>query len=220
VRQHNHRGSAWIVIDGVVYDVTAYLRHHPGSEALLLIYAGRDASKAFNFAHSSQQSVRSLLQNMRIGLVPIAGAREVPADAALRTLNSINLLGRLTSCDAIVSGDDLSLRPWRAHIVATSWLGHIKEGIIPLLHASLDRNGASKATETLPLALSNVEATLNHILRLAGARRYNDARRTLQAFTTPFVAWLQQTAAAPFDGTSDVNAMIKHMVEFRAPVGN
>lgn len=216
VRQHNHRDSAWIVIDGIIYDVTAYLRHHPGSEALLLIYAGRDASKAFNFAHSSQPSVQALLENMRIGRVPAAETHaESSAVAALRTLNSVRLLDELATREAIVENDDLAFRAWRARIVTTSWLGHIKDGILPLLRASLSSYHPGVAPETSAVALSNAETILNCVLRLARSDRFEDARQTLQAFTSPLRAWLLDAATKnTFEATSD--AILKHLIEFRA----
>jgi hypothetical protein len=218
VRQHNHRDSAWIVVDGIVYDVTAYLRHHPGSDALLLIYAGRDATKAFHFAHSSQPGVQALLAEMRIGRVPAAepDAAEPRVDAALRTLNSMMLLERLASCEAIVRDDDLSFRPWRARIVTASWLGHIKEGVLPLIRASLVSEPASGVTESLAAALGNTEFTLNHVERLARSQECEQAYQVLQTFTGPILAWLLQAATAPSDLTCHAKAILQHMIDFRA----
>ncbi|XP_011298665.1 cytochrome b5-like [Fopius arisanus] len=53
---HNGKSDTglWIVIKDIVYDVTEYIHEHPGGEELLLEYAGRDATSAFNdFGHSS-----------------------------------------------------------------------------------------------------------------------------------------------------------------------
>jgi cytochrome b involved in lipid metabolism len=50
---HNHKSSdsAWILIDGVVRDVTEFIRVHPGGE-LILNGIGKDASKMFASLHS------------------------------------------------------------------------------------------------------------------------------------------------------------------------
>ncbi|KAI3549255.1 cytochrome b2 [Colletotrichum abscissum] len=39
--------SCWIVINKIAYDVTQFVGSHPGGEAVLLSYAGRDATDAF-----------------------------------------------------------------------------------------------------------------------------------------------------------------------------
>ena len=33
--QHNTKQSAWLSLDGVVYDVTVYMKYHPGGDILL-----------------------------------------------------------------------------------------------------------------------------------------------------------------------------------------
>lgn len=39
--------SVWMAIRGQVYDVTAYLRYHPGGIPLLMKGAGKDCTKLF-----------------------------------------------------------------------------------------------------------------------------------------------------------------------------
>lgn len=51
VAEHAGPGSCWIAIDGTVYDVTDYVKSHPGGEALIFQYAGRDATTAFRALH-------------------------------------------------------------------------------------------------------------------------------------------------------------------------
>ncbi len=43
--------SAWIIIDGLVYNVTAFAAMHPGGEKILLAFAGRDATEDFYALH-------------------------------------------------------------------------------------------------------------------------------------------------------------------------
>jgi hypothetical protein len=38
------RESCWVIIKGEVYDVTNFLDHHPGGAAIILKYAGKDAT--------------------------------------------------------------------------------------------------------------------------------------------------------------------------------
>ncbi|XP_017880213.1 cytochrome b5-like [Ceratina calcarata] len=54
-RQNGRDGAkCWLVIQDFVYDVTTYMKHHPGGSDLLEEYAGQDATRGFkDFGHSS-----------------------------------------------------------------------------------------------------------------------------------------------------------------------
>jgi len=66
LRQHNSEHSCWIRIDGEVYDVTDFLRRHPGGAARILEYGGGDASAAFNAVGHSSRALE-LREEYRIG---------------------------------------------------------------------------------------------------------------------------------------------------------
>jgi cytochrome-b5 reductase len=51
VRLHNSIDDAWTVLNGRVYDMTAYLPFHPGSIEEIMRGAGRDATLLFNEYH-------------------------------------------------------------------------------------------------------------------------------------------------------------------------
>jgi hypothetical protein len=53
VASHNAPGDMWLTANGVVYDVSRFLKRHPGGEASLLSRAGQDASRDYAF-HSKQ----------------------------------------------------------------------------------------------------------------------------------------------------------------------
>ncbi|KAI9033108.1 cytochrome b5-like heme/steroid binding domain-containing protein [Hyaloraphidium curvatum] len=50
--EHRTEGDCWMAIQGKIYNVTPYLRYHPGGVKELLRGAGRDATKLFMDAHS------------------------------------------------------------------------------------------------------------------------------------------------------------------------
>ena len=52
VGKHFSRQSCWIVVHEQAYDVTRFLDSHPGGAAVILKYAGQDATKAFDQVHS------------------------------------------------------------------------------------------------------------------------------------------------------------------------
>lgn len=74
VATHNHKDDCWLVMEGVVYEVTPYVQSgfHPGKEAILM-GCGKDATELFNNrpngsgAHSDR--ARSMLQKYYKGLI-------------------------------------------------------------------------------------------------------------------------------------------------------
>ncbi|KAE8820461.1 hypothetical protein D1007_01609 [Hordeum vulgare] len=62
---HVAADDLWIFISGDVYDVTPWLRHHPGSEVPLITLAGQDATDAFMAYHPP--SMRPLLRRFFVG---------------------------------------------------------------------------------------------------------------------------------------------------------
>ncbi|PXF50055.1 Nitrate reductase [NADH] [Gracilariopsis chorda] len=65
VEKHNSEDSAWIVVDGKVYDATPYLDDHPGGKASILMNAGQDSTEEFMAIHSD--AAKTLLENYYIG---------------------------------------------------------------------------------------------------------------------------------------------------------
>lgn len=65
--QHNAADSAWIAIDGQVYDVTDFIDRHPGGREMLLLAVGRDATNLFHSYHCFSDAPRKILQKYCIG---------------------------------------------------------------------------------------------------------------------------------------------------------
>jgi len=65
VSRHCTRESLWLIIDGRVYDVTSYVDHHPGGDAIFR-NAGRDSSAGF---HGDQhpEKVNEIIPDFYIG---------------------------------------------------------------------------------------------------------------------------------------------------------
>lgn len=51
VATHNTEDDCWVVVNGDVLDVTAFMHDHPGGKKAILLYAGKDASEEFNMLH-------------------------------------------------------------------------------------------------------------------------------------------------------------------------
>ncbi|ESW09356.1 hypothetical protein PHAVU_009G121000 [Phaseolus vulgaris] len=65
VRRHNNRDSAWIIVNGHVYDCTRFLKDHPGGEDSILLNAGTDCTEEFEAIHSDK--AKKMLEDYRIG---------------------------------------------------------------------------------------------------------------------------------------------------------
>jgi cytochrome b involved in lipid metabolism len=52
LKTHNTREDAWSAFNGKVYDITPYLRFHPGGVQELMRVAGRDGTRLFMLTHS------------------------------------------------------------------------------------------------------------------------------------------------------------------------
>ena len=71
IARHTAKDDCWIVIHGKVYDVTKFLPEHPGGSAIILKYAGKDATKAFDPIHPSDIIQKLLPASVCLGEVTI-----------------------------------------------------------------------------------------------------------------------------------------------------
>ncbi|KAJ1548977.1 hypothetical protein HK405_011945 [Cladochytrium tenue] len=66
IAKHTTGKDCWMVIDGLVYDVTDFLSEHPGGDEVMLDVAGKDATQAFeDIGHSDD--ARKTLKSYLIG---------------------------------------------------------------------------------------------------------------------------------------------------------
>jgi cytochrome b involved in lipid metabolism len=54
VKKHNKKDDLWIVVKGVVMDVTNWLDEHPGGPQALFSHMGRDATEEFEMLHDDE----------------------------------------------------------------------------------------------------------------------------------------------------------------------
>ncbi|CAG8583518.1 13191_t:CDS:2, partial [Ambispora leptoticha] len=52
LRQHRTENDAWTALNGTIYNITPYLKFHPGGKKELMRCAGRDGTKLFMSTHS------------------------------------------------------------------------------------------------------------------------------------------------------------------------
>lgn len=69
VKKHNSKADCWVIIHGRAYDVTDFLNEHPGGAGIILKYAGKDATKAFDPIHPSDTLTKYLPEKNHLGPV-------------------------------------------------------------------------------------------------------------------------------------------------------
>ncbi|DAZ95641.1 TPA: hypothetical protein N0F65_002270 [Lagenidium giganteum] len=98
VVRRNNSGEIWLVMSGMVFDVTRWLPEHPGGSVIIPREAlNVDCTVMFEIYHSSRQSFRYLKQ-FYIGdidegdLTQIPPSAETPSAAFVEELNEVSLL--------------------------------------------------------------------------------------------------------------------------------
>ncbi len=66
--KHNKLGDAWMALRGKVYDITDYVRFHPGGKTELMRGAGIDGTQLFDSTHH-WINIDYLLEKCMIGVL-------------------------------------------------------------------------------------------------------------------------------------------------------
>lgn len=67
VAAHNKSTDCWSIVNGQVYDLTAWIPAHPGGRQRIIAMCGRDATAEFTAQHGSQASVQARLATFKKG---------------------------------------------------------------------------------------------------------------------------------------------------------
>jgi fatty acid desaturase/predicted heme/steroid binding protein len=110
IASHNSAKSAWIIIDGNVYDVTEFARRHPGGDRILHLFAGQDASDAFHSFHIVPERPRAMMNKFLVG--------RVTDGAACATLDDFRALRAQLQSERMFDARPMFFLGWFCHIVA------------------------------------------------------------------------------------------------------
>ncbi|KAG2734932.1 hypothetical protein G9P44_001146 [Scheffersomyces stipitis] len=69
VRKHNTKKDCWVIIHGKAYDVSDFVDEHPGGSAIIVKFAGKDATKAFDPIHPGDTLTKYLATKYHKGEV-------------------------------------------------------------------------------------------------------------------------------------------------------
>ncbi|KAK4541321.1 hypothetical protein LTR36_008079 [Oleoguttula mirabilis] len=81
---HNSRDSCWLAINGIVWDVTAFVSEHPGGANLILKVAGKDATEQYETFHSPELVEETLGLDARKGIIDSASIPPVDKQSELK----------------------------------------------------------------------------------------------------------------------------------------
>ncbi|KAG6911859.1 hypothetical protein DXG01_000106 [Tephrocybe rancida] len=84
VAEHKSADSCWVIIKNHVYDVTEFLNEHPGGSSIILKYAGRDATRAYEPIHPPDALDKNLPASKHLGPLDSNAARIVTEAQASR----------------------------------------------------------------------------------------------------------------------------------------
>ncbi|KAL4186142.1 hypothetical protein AMTRI_Chr09g12760 [Amborella trichopoda] len=71
VKQHKTEGSIWTVLKGRVYNISPYMKFHPGGEDMLMKAAGKDCTTLFNKYHA-WVNAEFLLEKCLVGILDVS----------------------------------------------------------------------------------------------------------------------------------------------------
>lgn len=67
VAQKNSQSACWVAIDGMVYDLTDWIRQHPGGRGAILSLCGTDGTSSFNAQHGGRSGPSAALDRYVLG---------------------------------------------------------------------------------------------------------------------------------------------------------
>ena len=93
VSQHNKKDDCWVIIHDKAYDLSDFMDEHPGGLAIIMKYAGKDATKAFDPIHPGDTLTKYLQPKYHKGEVEKKQKRRrVPLQIMAPQLNLLNPL--------------------------------------------------------------------------------------------------------------------------------
>jgi cytochrome P450/NADPH-cytochrome P450 reductase len=91
ILRHDRPGDYWIVVGGLVYDVSEWIHHHPGGAEVYISSYGRDAGEAFAAAAHSHEAV-GMTESFKVGR--LREGSEPPARVRPPTITSADVAKR------------------------------------------------------------------------------------------------------------------------------
>lgn len=69
VAKHNKASDCWTIVNGGVYNLTSYVKKHPGGSSRIIRLCGKNGTSAFVAQHGSAGKAARVLKSYKIGTV-------------------------------------------------------------------------------------------------------------------------------------------------------
>lgn len=69
VAANNTQASCWSIVNGFVYNITTYIKYHPGGANSISKICGRDGTSTFSKQHGGTSSIAVILSTYKIGVL-------------------------------------------------------------------------------------------------------------------------------------------------------
>jgi cytochrome b involved in lipid metabolism len=77
IKTHNLKSDCWSIVNSNVYNLTSYVKNHPGGASVIANICGKDGSKAFVNQHNTQGKPNNVLSSFLLGPVGASISAEV-----------------------------------------------------------------------------------------------------------------------------------------------
>jgi cytochrome b involved in lipid metabolism len=105
VATHNAKTDCWLIINNKVYDVTNYLKSHPGGQAIVLPYCGKDATQAFDTKAGQGSHSQNAIEQLGALYVGDLNQQKVVVETASNVNSNTNSSAVVSVTTATVSLD-------------------------------------------------------------------------------------------------------------------
>ncbi|KAK3346800.1 acyl-CoA dehydrogenase/oxidase [Lasiosphaeria hispida] len=112
VASHNKADSLWIVVDGNVYDLTAFQDDHPGGKKILQRVAGKDASKQF-WKYHNEGILKKYQKQLQVGSLD---SKPKPAAEPMPVAKPAKKVAKPAAVTAAPAGESEALEPYGQQI--------------------------------------------------------------------------------------------------------
>lgn len=109
VAAHSSRDSCWIIVHGKVYDVTDFLDEHPGGSKIILKYAGKDATEAYEPIHPPDAITTNLPVQKHLGAIDITTVAKVVKEVTDEEKHRQALLDARPPLDNVINLHDFEI---------------------------------------------------------------------------------------------------------------
>ncbi|XP_030057044.1 acyl-CoA 6-desaturase isoform X2 [Microcaecilia unicolor] len=116
IQKHNVKTDQWLVIERKVYNISEWVRRHPGGARVIGHYAGEDATDPFRAFHPDYQFVQKFLKPLLIGeLAPEEPSQD--RDKNAQQIEDFRALRKTAEDMALFNGDPVFFSLYLGHIL-------------------------------------------------------------------------------------------------------